>query len=585
MEVLEDDDRGPVALLQLDPTVGDLEGNAALLLEAAQRAADAGASLAVSSELALSGYPPRDLLLDPTFIDRCLEVAADLRPALTTLVGSPLPPVAKRTRPGNGVIRLAPGELPRALTRKQLLPTYDVFDEIRYFEPDRNPGILRIGRHLAFGITVCEDAWQHAGEVPHEYDTDPIQQLASWAHGRDLLVASVNLSASPFHLHRIAERAKVVRRAAATLGHPYLLANQIGGNDDLVFDGRSIAAWPDGRLVIAPAWRRGILLIDPESPSASEWIDLEPPTSAIARFGPPPAVLHVAAGEQPPEADRASDVLEALTLALRDYTAKARQPHVVLGLSGGIDSAVVAALAARALGPDHVLGLALPSRHSSQHSRDDARSLAEALGIEFRELPIDPLHAGVESLIHDELTAGHPVANENVQARLRGLLVMAHANARGAMALATGNKSELAQGYCTLYGDMAGGYAPIGDVYKQEVYALAQALNAEAQAHGLTPPIPQSTLTKPPSAELAPDQQDDQTLPPYGVLDAILKGHIEEGKSARRLIDEGFEAGQVHDTMRRLISSEHKRRQMPPAPRVSRRAFGQGWRQPIAAKR
>ena len=571
-------ERERVALLQLDPTVGDLEGNAALILRAASSALQAGATLAVTSELALSGYPPRDLVLDATFVERCMDTARAMQPALPILLGTPVPRHGPRRLPGNGVVRVQPGSPAREVTRKQLLPTYDVFDEARYFEPAVDPGILRLHAGLGYGVTICEDAWQHAGEVPHDYPMDPIQQLLGYGGGRDHLLGSVNLSSSPFHLHRPADRARVVRRAAVTLGHPYLLCNQVGGNDDLLCDGRSMAVWPDGRVVMAPAWRQGILLVDMLDPGRSRWLGLDGEEDMV------PAVM--AADEDPLTPETGAELMEALTVAVRDYTSKVGIRQVVLGLSGGIDSAVTAAVAARALGGEQVLTLSMPSRHSSQHSIDDAAETAEALGTEHKVLPIDGLHGGVEGLLAGELTNGAAVAGENVQARLRGLLVMAHANARGAMALAAGNKSELAQGYCTLYGDMAGGYAPLGDVFKGEVYAIARALNAEATNAGRTPPIPHSTLTKPPSAELAPDQKDEDSLPPYAVLDAILRDHIEHGLDSRQLIEEAqHDPTIVAATLRLLAASEHKRRQMPPAPRVSNRAFGQGWRQPVAAKR
>jgi len=275
------------------------------------------------------------------------------------------------------------------------------------------------------------------------------------------------------------------------------------------------------------------------------------------------------------------EMLNAVCAGLADYCRKSSLTRVVLGLSGGIDSAVTAAVAAAALGPENVIGVSMPSRHSSDHSISDAEELASALGIEYQSRPIEDVHKVAEQTLEDELQSGHPVAAENLQARLRGMIVMGIANARGAMALATGNKSELAQGYCTLYGDMAGGYAPLGDLYKTEVYQLAQVINEEAGRIL----IPKNTIDKPPSAELAPDQMDEDTLPPYPLLDEILRSHIEEGQSASEIVAKGIDEGLVDEVLSRLVRNEHKRWQMPPAPRVSSRAFGQGWRLPMAARR
>ncbi len=573
-----------VALLQLNPTVGDLAGNAAEVERAVALAAANGADLAVTSELVISGYPPRDLLRDPEFIQRCADVTAVIETPIPLIVGTPLPPTSDRHLPGNGSMRIVPGRKAKVATRKQLLPTYDVFDELRYFEPDKAPGILRLSENLSIGVTICEDAWQHAGEVPADYDADPIEQLAAWQHQGEPLALSVNLSSSPYHLHKEGTRGDVVRAAAKTLGHPYLLCNQIGGNDDLLFDGRSLAAWPDGRMIQAPSWCIGVLLVDIENGSgeSSEWLpwpDGECCTECNCK------VEFVDAGSEPSVPESGIDLLAAITTGLGDYCRKSGIKKLVLGMSGGLDSSVCAAIAVRAVGAENVLGLSMPSRYSSDHSIADAKATAEALGIELHTHSITALHQAAEAELSDELVGGNPVARENIQSRLRGMMVMAAANSRGAMAITTGNKSELAMGYCTLYGDMVGGYAPIGDLYKSEVYDVARALNSEAVQFGKTPPITESTLTKPPSAELAPDQTDEDTLPPYETLDAILQAHIEEGASSSTLIASGFDETLVKWILERLHSNEHKRWQMSPAPRVSNRAFGQGWRQPLAAKK
>ena len=450
-------------------------------------------------------------------------------------------------------------------------------DEARYFDSDDRPGIARtLSGQLELGVTVCEDAWQVAGETPSEYDADPIEQLAEWGRQGVNLDATVNLSASPYHSNKIQTRLHVARTAAKTLGHPFLLSNQIGGNDDLLFDGRSLAAWPSGEVVVAPSWKEGILLVDIHHSEDARWVPIQSSDDSVIHLSPDET------GED------AQDVLEeladAVVVGLRDYCQKSGIQRIVLGLSGGIDSAVAACVAAEAVGAENVLGISMPSRFSSQHSIDDARYTAESLGMEFASIPIDEHHSSLEHALTEMLEQGANVAQENIQARLRGIVVMAHANAQGRMAIATGNKSELAQGYCTLYGDMAGGYTPLGDVYKMEVYGLAEVFNRRAVACGKQPPVNDSTMTKPPSAELAPNQRDDDTLPPYETLDRILKHHIEEGLGVEEIVEQGVDRAIVVDVLERLEANEHKRWQMAPAPRVSSRAFGQGWRHPLASK-
>jgi len=552
-----------IALLQANPVVGDISGNAEMISKLAKLAAEHGSSFAVTTELAISGYPPRDLLLQPDFIDECHRVASSLNTEIPVLVGTPVPAEDDRSLPGNGVVRA--GDSVREITRKQLLPTYDVFDEERYFEADERPGIARTIAGLDIGVTVCEDAWQHCRATPNDYDSDPIAQIVEWGRQGVILHATVNLSASPYHANKSGVRIEVARSAAASLNHPFLLANQVGGNDDLLFDGRSIIAWPDGTTVIAPAWSEGVLVTDLASPENCYWVgDGE--------------VTILQADENLEETE--DELLDAIIIGLSDYCKKSGISKIVLGLSGGIDSALAACIASAAVGPENVTGISMPSKHSSQHSIDDAKATAEALGINFSMRSISSLHEATDVALDDILNTGHPVAGENLQARLRALIVMAHANANGAMAIATGNKSELGQGYCTLYGDMAGGYAPLGDLYKMEVYSLARQFNKRLGRMAVT----ESTLTKPPSAELAPNQKDEDSLPPYPVLDEILRLHIESGLDATQITHKGFSADTVKDVLTKLSRNEHKRWQMPPAPRVSKRAFGQGWRQPLAAK-
>jgi NAD+ synthetase len=571
---------GLVALLQLNPIVGDIEFNVAEIERASALAATKGAVLAWTSELAVCGYPPRDLLLEEGFVNRCQDAASAVQSPIPTLVGTPIDSGSERTKPANGAVRVGPDGSSEVVCRKQLLPTYDVFDEARYFEGNHDAGLANAaGMHL--GVTICEDAWQHVGDVPSDYLTDPIEQLAEWQQSDGPLNLTVNLSASPYHLAKEGGRATLARAAAGTLGHPFALCNQVGGNDDLVFDGRSVVAWPNGVVVQAPGWCSGILLFEIGNPASSEWIPL---ATATPHDGCDCNCQIVEDGfPQVPEAG--SDLLCAVTCGLRDYCRKSGIRSLVLGMSGGIDSAVCTAIAARAIGPENVLGLSMPSKHSSKHSIDDAIATARALEIELLSMPINELHEEAEETLAAELEGGNPVAAENLQARIRGMLVMGAANARGSMAVATGNKSELAVGYCTLYGDMNGGYAPLGDLYKTQVYELAEAINEDAKSSGRPLPITASTMAKPPSAELSPGQVDQDTLPPYDILDEILRALIEDGASPERVVSAGHDQSMVSWVGEHLEASEHKRWQMPPAPRVSERAFGQGWRQPLAVKR
>ena len=578
-----------LALLQLDPTVGDLSGNTKRLEGLALLASNHGATVGVSTELAVCGYPPRDLLLERDFVTCSFEAALNVQSSLPLLVGTPVPADDDRSLPTNGVVRCDPEnetitgeELARVVAEKQLLPTYDVFDEARYFAAKNRSGLARSFGNLTLGVTVCEDAWQSAGMTPSAYANDLIEHIAEWCRQGVDIHATVNLSASPFHTEKFTTRLAVARHAALVLNHPFLLANQVGGNDDLLFDGRSLVAWPDGRAVVAPSWQEGVLLVDLHEPSACSWIQSDLPDALCT--GQSTLMVLEADDNGQSLMNTVDELTDAVVTGLADYCRKSGITSVVLGLSGGIDSAVAACVAVAALGPQNVTGLAMPSRHSSQHSIDDAQHTADALGMEYMVHRIDGMHERVEDTLGDVLLDGHPVAGENLQARLRAILVMGYANARSSMAITTGNKSEIAQGYCTLYGDMAGGYAPLGDVYKMEVYAMAERFNQRAKAMGRPAPVSSSTMTKPPSAELAPDQFDEDTLPAYDLLDEVLRSHIEGGLNADDLVKSGFGEELVNDVLGRLERNEHKRWQMSPAPRVSSRAFGQGWRRPLASR-
>jgi NAD+ synthetase len=537
-----------VALAQINPTVGDLEGNSGKIVDFHQQAKLAGADLVVFSEMALTGYPPLDLLGRPAFIDRCEIALSDLAGKLTgppALVGTVLPNPVPEGRAVRNVAVLLDGGVVRSVHAKSRLPTYDVFDEDRYFEPaaERQPAEVN-GKRV--GVTVCEDIWEGPQEGRSRYRLDPVGILS--AQGIDMLV---NISASPFHAGKGKEREELLRSIARGQEVPVLFINQVGGNDSLLFDGRSMVMGPDGKLIArAEAFREDLVLADLDSGQG----DMRPSA---------------------PEGD--AEIFRALVMGLSDYMKKCGFDRAVLGLSGGVDSALVACLAAEAAGADRVLALAMPAPYSSPHSRTDAEKLAKNLGIGFEVVPIE----GVLKTYRETLQPGlgkveKTLVEENLQARIRGAVVMAHANHSGALPLATGNKSELAVGYCTLYGDMVGGLAPIGDLYKTQVYALANHINRHNEV------IPRRIIERPPSAELRPDQTDQDTLPPYDQLDPVLDLIISQAQDASSIVAAGYPAEVVERVVRMVELSEFKRRQAAPVLRVSRRAFGAGRQIPIA---
>ena len=544
-----------IALLQINPVVGDLAGNARLIAEAACEAGRKGASLAVTPELALVGYLPRDLLLSSAFVadswTAAGALARDLNGQLPVLVGLPEPNPSNEGRPlFNTAVMVHEGRTGERF-RKTLLPTYDVFDEDRYFEPHRGAQILELGgRRL--GISICEDVWNDRDFWKRRrYHVDPIEDLIR--SGSD---AIVNLSASPFSVGKHRRRQEMLGSMARKHHVPVLYVNQFGGNDDLVFDGRSLGFDADGVAVArGRAFGPDVVIVDLDR------------TESVA-------------GDSAAEAAE-SEVWYALVLGTRDYVRKCGFTDAVLGLSGGIDSALTAAIAVEAIGADHVLGVMMPSPFSSQGSVDDAKDLAGALGIRTLILPIEPAMIAMEQTLKAAF-AGRPrdVTEENIQARIRGNLLMALSNKHGALLLTTGNKSELSVGYCTLYGDMSGGLAVIADVPKTMVYRIARWLNDR----GGQPVIPEATLTKAPSAELRPNQTDQDSLPPYEVLDDILQRHIEQHQHAEEIIAAGFDPGTVRRVLRLVRLAEFKRKQAAPGLKVTDRAFGTGWRMPIAAK-
>jgi NAD+ synthase/NAD+ synthase (glutamine-hydrolysing) len=546
-----------IALAQIDPTVGDIAGNTAKIIEHVRRAEKAGADLVVTPELSILGYPPRDLLLKTSVVAQCAEAVqavADASHKAATIVGYPVPNTTSAGRPlYNACAVVRDGKI-IGQRFKSLLPTYDVFDETRYFEPGASAE-LTILDQLPLGISICEDLWNDEKFLERTlYHVNPIEQLA--AAGAGMLI---NISASPFVLGKDEFRHQLFGHQAKRWNIPIVYVNQVGGNDELVFDGNSAVFDQNGNLLAqAKDFEEDLLIVDLAVPGSGH---IHTPRKGIAS-------IHA-----------------ALVLGLRDYVRKCGFKSVVLGLSGGIDSAVVAALAADALGPQNVLGISLPSRYSSEHSKSDAQVLAERLGVRFETIPIEGVHHALEGTLAPLFAATQPgLAEENMQARIRGNILMALSNKFGHLLLTTGNKSEVATGYCTLYGDMCGGLAVISDVPKMMVYELARYINKVAREAGKPEPIPESTITKPPSAELKPNQKDQDSLPPYEMLDAILQRYVEEEKSVWQIIDEGFDKATVLRVARMVDLNEYKRKQMAPGIKVTSRAFGFGRRMPIAQR-
>jgi NAD+ synthase (glutamine-hydrolysing) len=536
-----------IGFAQINPTVGDLRGNFERIAAAYRRLADAGAELVITPELAITGYPPQDLVFKSRFVPDNLEVLEQLH----SLVGDAALLVGfvdrntGRGKPFHNCAALLEGGQPRQTTRKALLPTYDVFDEDRYFEADcENLKPLQF-RGRSLGVTICEDIWTEPYLLRPYYNTEPVRTLAE--QGAELIV---NLSASPFSLGKRKMRRELVASLARTHQVPICYCNAVGGNDQLVFDGDSFAVNASGELIAElPGFREAELVLDTTS----------------------------AAAITPPQRETMQDLHDALVLGLRDYLHKCHFKSAVLGLSGGIDSAVVAAIAVEALGPENVVGVSMPSPYSSQGSIDDAFALARNLGIKCLQMPIGDAFAAFKAQF-SEVFAGLPedTTEENMQSRLRGMILMSLSNKFGHLLLTTGNKSELAVGYCTIYGDMAGGLAVISDVPKTMVYDLARWMNRNQEV------IPSSTIEKPPSAELKPDQKDQDTLPPYEILDEILRLYVEENLSARDIASHGFDEQLVRWVVRRVDLNEYKREQAAPGIKVTSRAFGVGRRMPIA---
>ena len=538
-----------LALLQINPTAGDLEGNAALIVRAARTAQQRGADLMATPELALMGYLPRDLLMNRGFVRRAGEklsaIAAELKDAPPLLVGVATPNPSDVGRPlFNSAVLVQRGTVGRAF-HKSLLPTYDVFDEDRYFEPYQGVQILEIaGTRL--GISICEDVWNDR-DFWHRrrYHQDPIEALT-----RAGAQAILNLSASPFTVCKQSLREQMLGHMARKYGVPVAIVNQVGGNDDLLFDGYSSVYDQYGTLFArAKGFDEDVLVLD-----------LTARTGVIA----------------PADFNPEGEIWRALVMGVRDYARKTRFSKVLLGLSGGIDSALTAAIAAEAMGPENVLGVMMPSIYSSQGSVDDSVELARHLGIRTMLLPIAEIVQTYDRVLAEPFAGLPPdVTEENIQSRIRGNLLMALSNKFGSLLLTTGNKSEMSVGYCTLYGDMNGGLAVIADLPKMMVYRVARWRNQRG------PAIPESTLTKPPSAELRPDQTDQDSLPPYEILDEILELHVEQSMSAEEIEARGYDGPTVRRVLRLVRIAEFKRKQAAPVLKVTSRAFGTGWRMPI----
>jgi NAD+ synthase (glutamine-hydrolysing) len=565
-----------LGLAQINTVVGDLDGNRAKLEEWIERAKTQGVELLLFPELAITGYPPEDLLLRPSFVraaEASLEQVAQKARGIVVLVGTPL-----YDRDLYNACAVCAGGEVKAVYRKRFLPNYGVFDEDRYFAPGRDLILLEHGKTL-IGTTVCEDMWQ-----PGPPATD--LSLA----GAELLV---NLSASPFHLSKDREREEMLITRARDNSCFVALCNAVGGQDELIFDGHSVVIDDEGDVLArAPGFEEALLVvdIDPEAVIGRRLRDVRRRALERERTeSPPVSIVHVGvakeptngkhvAGEVAPLLDELEQMRLALELGLRDYVQKNGFTDVVIGVSGGIDSALTAALAVEALGAERVHCVSMPSRYSSEGTRRDAKALAESLGTHFLELPIDHIYEAFESALAEAFCGREPdLAEENLQARIRGVLLMALSNKFGWLVIATGNKSELSVGYSTLYGDMAGGFALLKDVYKTDVFRLAIYLDERAGREL----IPQSIIERAPSAELRDNQLDEDSLPPYPKLDRVLEAYVEEDRSREELSTDGFETDVVDRAIAMIDRAEYKRRQAPPGVKLRPKAFGRDRRTPI----
>lgn len=539
-----------IALIQINPIIGDFSYNCRKMVEQAQKAYEKGCELAVFPEMVVSGYPPQDLLERPSFIDdqgKAIDKMLGLFPKMHVLFGMFERCPSDKAKPlyNSAVVSFDGNIIHR--TRKQLLPTYDVFDEKRYFEPGPQAELFHLGS-LTFGLTVCEDIWF---EEIGEYEREPLQELFNLAARKKTTIDGiVNISASPFQRGKRTQRRAMMAGICRRYQTPILFVNQVGGQDSLLFEGGSMLLDNTGEVcAYANQFKEDLIMIDSQDWSGEQHGDQEP--------------------------DELTSIHDALVMGIRDYTAKCSFTSAVLGLSGGIDSALTAALASVALGPENVLCVALPSPYSSLESMEDAEQLADNLGCRFEVIPIHELFGSFQSSL-SQLFADEEedLTEQNIQARIRGNLLMALSNKFGHILLTTGNKSEMAVGYCTLYGDMSGGLAVISDVPKQLVYELSHYINREEEI------IPRRIITKAPTAELKPDQCDQDDLPPYEILDQILELHLEQGRGLQEIIAQGFDEIVVRDVLNRIRINEYKRKQAPMGLKVTSKAFGYGRRYP-----
>ncbi len=561
-----------VALCQLNTVVGDLDGNVAKVLAAYREAEEAGCDLAVFPELAVTGYPPEDLLLRPGFV-------ADSRAALAKVAAetgrcAAVVGFVDRDRDLRNAAAICAGGAVVGTYHKRLLPNYAVFDEQRYFTPGTSPLALYDVAGARVGVAICEDAWAASGPI-----------LDQGAGGAELIVLP---NASPYHRLRQAERERMIATRAEDAHATIVYVNQVGGQDELVFDGASFVVDDRGDLVTRlPQFAEAVTVVDLDLRATFRTRLLDPrgrspvpalPVVAVGEGEPATAPPDRLRPEPAPLLEPVAEVYEALVAGTRDYVQKNGFTDAVIGLSGGVDSSLVTCIAVDALGPEHVHTVAMPSRFSSDHSRTDADRLAAALGIDHQTIAIEPGHAAFRDMLTPSIGAPEGLTDENLQPRIRGTLLMALTNAnRGWLVLTTGNKTEMAVGYSTLYGDTAGGYAVISDVPKLLVYDLCRLVNLRAGREV----VPESVLTKPPSAELRPDQRDDQSLPPYEVLDPLVEGYVERDMSRDELVLAGFDADLVARVTRMIDVAEYKRRQNPPGPRITPKAFGKDRRMPI----
>jgi NAD+ synthase (glutamine-hydrolysing) len=538
-----------IALAQINPTVGDITANSAKIKRYIRQAAEQGAELTVFSELALIGYPPKDLLLRNDFIDDNIAALKDIARECGdcgVLIGYACRHKGETGKELHNAAGLLHKGKIEAVYSKQLLPTYDVFDERRYFEPARTQQVVEF-RGLRLGLSICEDIWQTSEQQErYPYDIKPLAELA-----KAKVDVVLNMSASPFTVDKHTFRCELFSRQCRQYKLPLIYVNQVGGNDELIFDGCSCAFDKNGKLIAqAKDFAEDLLVIDIDNPAENRSEEIKTSVASIH---------------------------DALVLGLRDYAHKCGFQSVVLGLSGGIDSAVTAALAVEAMGKENVVGVAMPSRYSSEGSLTDAQKLAQNLGIKTPVVPIEKAHVAMEEIMREPFAGRKPdITEENIQARIRGNILMALSNKFGHLLLTTGNKSELAVGYCTMYGDMAGGLAVISDVPKTMVYKLAHYINRDDEL------IPDSSITKPPSAELRPDQKDQDSLPPYEQLDEILQRYVEQRQSPAEITTAGFDKQIVGQVVRMVDRNEYKRKQAAPGLKVTSRAFGSGRRMPIA---